>query len=149
MINVSLSQPMEIKRAHRPRSPIHVTKPMKSVVTAVQLHPIQTVAIVVGTVTTKSVDPTHLINAASAEEPSTEFVKVLGKMLEDGPAASWYCIARVITLTQMSLLQKTLVLQLQRRAQLKMAVKGTLIGIQIVVADQREQPKRPSALRRG
>ena len=123
---------------------------MKSVVTAVQLHPIQTVAIFVGTVTTKSVDPTHLINAASAEEPSTEFVKVLGKMLEDGPAASWYCIARVITLTQMSLLQKTLVLQLQqRRAQLKMAVKGTLIGIQIVVADQREQPKRPSALRRG
>ena len=35
------------------------------------------------------------------------------------------------------------------RAQLKMAVKGTLIGIQTVVADQREQPKRPSALRRG
>ena len=79
---------MENKRAHRPRRQIPVTQPMKSVVTAVQLHPIQTIATVVGTVTTKSVDPTHLINAASAEEPSTEFVKVLGKMLEDGPAAS-------------------------------------------------------------
>ena len=71
-----------------------------------RLHPIQTFAIVVGTVTKKSVDPTHLINAASAEELLTEFVKVLGKVLEDGPVASWYCIAQVITLTQMSLLQK-------------------------------------------
>ena len=87
---------------------------MKSVVTAVQLHPIQTIAIAFGTVTTKSVDTTHMINAVSAEELSTKFVKVLGKVLEDGPVASWYCIARVITLTQMSLLQKTLVLQLQR-----------------------------------
>ena len=69
-------------------------QPMKSVVIAVQLHPIQTIATVVGTVTTKFVDPTQLIKAASAEEPSTEFVKVLGKMLEDGPAASWYCFAR-------------------------------------------------------
>ena len=68
VINALLSQAMENKRAYRPRRQIPVTQPMKSVVTAVQLHPIQTVAIASGTVTTKSVDPTHLINAASAEE---------------------------------------------------------------------------------